>query len=631
MLCLRLGACGHDLGAHVGVLLEVLHKAGGQLLAACLIRGLVLPGVLRDQQLGGHTLDAGGHLHAEGGIGDELALLDLAGKGGGDHGAGVAELHALAGAVPAGIDQIDLGAGLLHLVRQHRGVHGGIQRQERLAEAGGECGHRLGDADLRTGDLGGEAGDEVVHGLVLIQLADGRQHAVGIRRQEDDGLGDAGAHAGQLGVGDILHRIAHAGVDGQRIVVEVELAGVGIHHHVLHQSAKLDGVVDLRLALGAEVDALGVAAALEVEHGIVRPAVLVIADEHAVGVGGQGGLAGTGQAEEHGAVAVLADVGGAVHGEHALLGQHIVHNGEHGLLDLAGIPGAADHHLVRLVVHQDGGLAAGAVDLRDALEAGSGDDGVVLVEVLQLLGGGTAQQLVDEEVLAGQLVDDAEGFGILGIGAGKAVENKDLLALQIGDDLGADGVKLRLLDGAVHLAPGDVVMDSGSIDNELVVGAAAGVFTGLDHQRAGVGQSALAAAERMLGQLRGSEIAIDSLGIDDAQLFQSVSFHLQNLLCKMSSRRKWRAAFLYVDYTIRLGQLTVLFCIFPKNFSVSLKVFYHFFSHGGSIPFSLQKNFLYERIPPRCNNVNLAIFCFYGAARHGKEYTLHKIPARPAA
>ena len=359
--------------------------------------------------------------------------------------------------------------------------------------------------------------------------------------------------------------------------------------------------------------------------------MLVIADEHAVGVGGQGGLAGTGQAEEHGAVAVLADVGGAVHGEHALLGQHIVHNGEHGLLDLAGILGAADHHLVRLVVHQDGGLAAGAVDLRDALEAGSGDDGVVLVEVLQLLGGGTAQQLVDEEVLAGQLVDDAEGLGILGIGAGKAVENKDLLALQIGDDLGADGVELRLLDGAVHLAPGDVVMDSGSIDNELVVGAAAGVFTGLDHQRAGVGQSALAAAERMLGQLRGSEIAIDSLGIDDAQLFQSVSFHLQNLLCKMSSRRKWRAAFMYVDYTIRLGQLTVLFRIFPKNFSVSLKVFYHFFSRGGSIPFSLQKNFLYERIPPRCNNVNLAIFCFYGAARHGKEYTLHKIPARPAA
>ena len=35
-------------------------------------------------------------------------------------------------------------------------------------------------------------------------------------------------------------------------------------------------------------------------------------------IGGQRGLAGAGQAEEHGAVAVLADVGGAVHGSSAL-------------------------------------------------------------------------------------------------------------------------------------------------------------------------------------------------------------------------------------------------------------------------------------------------------------------------
>ncbi len=253
--------------------------------------------------------------------------------------------------------------------------------------------------------------------------------------------------------------------------------------------------------------------------------MLVVADEHTVGVSGQGGLAGAAETEEHGAVAVLADVGGAVHGEHALLGQHIVHDGEDGLLDLTGVLGTADDHLVGLVVHQDGGLGAGAVDLRDALEAGGGDDGVILVEVLQLLGGGAAQQLVDKEVLAGQLVDDAERLGVLGVGAGKAVEDEDLLALQVRDDLGADGVELGLLDGAVHLAPGDVVMDGRGVHDELIIGAAAGVLAGLDHQRAGVGQCALAAAERMLGQLCGRQIPIDRLGIDDAQLFQSVSFH----------------------------------------------------------------------------------------------------------
>ena len=225
-----------------------------------------------------------------------------------------------------------------------------------------------------------------------------------------------------------------------------------------------------------------------------------------------------------------------MHGEHALLGQHIVHHGEDGLLDLAGVLGAADHHLVGLVVHQNGGLAAGAVDLGDALEAGGGDDGIVLLKILQLLGRGAAQELVDKEILAGQLVDDAEGLGVLGIGAGKAVKDKDLLALQIGDDLGADGIELGLLDRTVHLAPGDVVMDGRGVHDKLVIGAAAGVFPGLDHQGAGVGQRTLAAAKRVLGQLCGGQITIDRLGVDDTQLFQSVSFHLQNLLFEMSPR-----------------------------------------------------------------------------------------------
>ena len=172
--------------------------------------------------------------------------------------------------------------------------------------------------------------------------------------------------------------------------------------------------------------------------------MLVVADQLAVGVGGQGGLAGAGQAEEDGGVAVLADVGGAVHREDALLGQHVVHHGEDALLDLAGILAARDDHDVILIVHQDGGLAAGAVALGDALEAGGRDDHVVFLEGGQLLGGGTAQQLMDEQVLAGQLVDDAEALGILGISAGKAVEDVHFLVLQIGDHLVVDAVESLL-------------------------------------------------------------------------------------------------------------------------------------------------------------------------------------------
>ena len=113
--------------------------------------------------------------------------------------------------------------------------------------------------------------------------------------------------------------------------------------------------------------------------------MLVVSDELAVRVGGEGGLTGAGEAEEHGGVAVRSDVGGAVHGEYTLLGQDVVHNGEHRLLDLAGVAGAADHHQMGLVVHQNGSLAVGVIDLRDALEAGGGHDGVVRRKVRQLL------------------------------------------------------------------------------------------------------------------------------------------------------------------------------------------------------------------------------------------------------
>ena len=258
--------------------------------------------------------------------------------------------------------------------------------------------------------------------------------------------------------------------------------------------------------------------------------MLVVTDQHTVGVGRQRSLTGAGQAEEHSTVTVLADVGRAVHGKHTHLRQHIVHHGEHGLLDLAGILSAADDHLVCFIVHQNGSLRAGTVDLGDALEARCGNDGVILMKVLQLLGSRTAQQLVDKQVLAGQLIHNAKCLGVLGIGAGKTVKNKYFLPLQVSNDFGANGVKLGLLNGAVHLAPRNIIMDGGCVNDKLIVGAAAGVFTGLDHQRAGIGQCTLTAAQCVFGQLCRRQITIDGLGINDAQLFQSVSFHLQILL-----------------------------------------------------------------------------------------------------
>ena len=286
-------------------------------------------------------------------------------------------------------------------------------------------------------------------------------------------------------------------------------------------------MVDLGLVLFLEVDALGVAAALNVEDAVIGPAVLVVTDELALGVGGEGGLDGAGEAEEDsGLVGLGVHVGRAVHREDVLLGQDVVHGGEDALLDLACVLGAADDDEVRLIVDHDGSLGVDAVNSGVALEAGGAEDGVVRFAVGgELFRGRADEELVDEEVLRGKLVDDAELLGVRGVGAGKAVEDEDLTALQISAELALDGVKALLGDGTVDLAPRDVVVDGGGVDDELVVRRAAGVLAGGDDERAGVAQLALAAAQGSFGELCGAEVAVDRLGGKNAQLFEAVSFH----------------------------------------------------------------------------------------------------------
>ncbi len=99
-------------------------------------------------------------------------------------------------------------------------------------------------------------------------------------------------------------RVGGAGVLGQAVVIEVDPAGVGVDGHVFQHGAEMaGGVPDQRLLVLAQVDRLGVAAAFEVEDAVVAPAVLVVADQRPLRVGGQGGLAGAGEAEEQGRVA----------------------------------------------------------------------------------------------------------------------------------------------------------------------------------------------------------------------------------------------------------------------------------------------------------------------------------------
>ena len=75
-----------------------------------------------------------------------------------------------------------------HLLGQQISVNAGVHGHEGLTKAGRERGLRFFHANFRTGHFGGVARDEMVSRLRGRESRDGRQHAKGIARQENDVL-----------------------------------------------------------------------------------------------------------------------------------------------------------------------------------------------------------------------------------------------------------------------------------------------------------------------------------------------------------------------------------------------------------------------------------------------------------
>ena len=277
----------------------------------------------------------------------------------------------------------------------------------------------------------GIAGQEVIHRLRRRQPGDRRHHAEGVAGQHDD-VARLPAAQRQLDVRDVLDRVGRARVLGQRLVGEVQPA-MRVGDDILqHRAEAVAGGPDLGLGLRRQVDHLGVAAAFEVEHAALAPAVLVVADQPAMRVGGQRRLAGAGQAEEQRDVALAADIGAAMHRQHAAVGQDPVHHGEDRLLDLAGVLAAGDHDDPLLERQRDGGAAAHAVDRRIGLEQRRVQDDVVGLEIRQLLGLRPDEDVAREQRLPGAGGDHAHPHAMRRIGAGVQVLGEQLLPLQIG-------------------------------------------------------------------------------------------------------------------------------------------------------------------------------------------------------
>ena len=103
---------------------------------------------------------------------------------------------------------------------------------------------------------------------------------------------------------DMRQRIGDAGVFGFAAVGIIH-AAVSAHYHVFQQRIAADGAINLRLRLRIEIDGLSVAAAFEVKHAVIVPAVLIIADQLTMRIGRQGGFPGLPVVSAHSSLAKI--------------------------------------------------------------------------------------------------------------------------------------------------------------------------------------------------------------------------------------------------------------------------------------------------------------------------------------
>ena len=190
-----------------------------QLRRGRVIFGLVGPGVARVEDRAVDARHADRHLEAEIRVVAELDIVEAAVERGVEQSAGRLDRHAAADAIfaagPAGVDQPAVDAALGDPLLEQIAVDARVARHERRAEAGREGRLGLGHADLGAGDLGGVAGEEMVHGLVGRQPRDRRQHAEGVGGEDDDVLRHRPHILGRA-VGDEVDRIGAAGILGER-------------------------------------------------------------------------------------------------------------------------------------------------------------------------------------------------------------------------------------------------------------------------------------------------------------------------------------------------------------------------------------------------------------------------------
>jgi hypothetical protein len=419
---------------------------------------------------------------------------------------------AIRAARPARVDQPRLRTVLAQLLGEHRAVAGRVHRQKRRAETRAEGRLRGCNPALRARHLRRVAQQKHIHRLLDAQAADRGQHAERVRRQKKQML-RMPADAGQHRAVDVVHRVRRARVLGNRGVRVVRLARVGMHHHILHHAAEADGVPNLRLVFAREVDALGVAAAFEVEDARIRPAMFVVANQAAFGVSRQRGLARAAQPEKERDIARRAHIRRAVHRKHPLQRQNKVQHREDGLLDFPRIARACNQHDAPHKVQRDDHLAARTVDRRVGLEVRRVQHQKVRSEVCQLLARRADKELLREQVVPRHLVNHAHLEPIARVRPRVAILHIQRAVRQIRRDTQEQPFEHLWRHRLVDRAPVDLRFAFRATHHELVFRGASRVVPRGGDQRAIRRQLRFPISNRMLHKAGDRKVVIQGGGV----------------------------------------------------------------------------------------------------------------------
>ena len=245
--------------------------------------------------------------------------------------------------------------------------------------------------------------------------------------------------------------------------------------------------------------------------------MLVVADQVALGVGRQRGLARARQAEEQRDITVVAHVGGAVHRQYIHGREQVVLNGEHGFFHLAGIAHARQQHLALREVDDHRAVAVGAITLGHAGEGGHVQD-LPLVAAARVVGIGPDEHVAGKEVLPCGAGGDPDGYVVGRVLAHVQMAHEAVVAIGEFDDTVPQRAEVTGVELAVDAAPVDVGAAAGLIDDEPVCRGAAGALAGGYHQRARVGQVSLLAPYRVLHQERGAQVGVEGAARNRSRL-----------------------------------------------------------------------------------------------------------------